>query len=146
MDNSEDESYNELDSSQQLDCMKSNTMFHRDNQILLTMRSSKSTSVSMIEPTGITSTITFLQGFFLQYLHKVVNTVMSVQTSLQVSLHDNILHHLYKGISMVVSLLSSLLASLRSKLLRSSLLTSLRSEFLRLFLHTSLRSDFYNHV
>ena len=130
MDNSKDESYIELDSSQQLDCMESNTIFHQENQILLSLGSNKSTSVSMIKQTKITSTSTFLQGLFIQYLHKTVNTIVYLQPSVSVSLHDNILHHLYKGISMVVSLLSSLLTSLKSEFLRSSLLASLRSEFL----------------
>ena len=65
MDNSEDESYDELDSSQQLSCMESNTMFHQENQILLTVGSSKSTSVSVIKPTRIITTSTFLQGLLL---------------------------------------------------------------------------------
>ena len=63
VDNSEDGNYNELYSSQQLDCMKSNTMFHQENQILLTMGSSKSTTISIIKPTGMTSTSTFLQSY-----------------------------------------------------------------------------------
>ena len=50
VDNSEDESYNELENSQQLDYIESNMMFHQRNRILLVVRSSKSTSVSMIKP------------------------------------------------------------------------------------------------
>ena len=76
MDSSKDESHVELNSPQQLDCMVSNAMFHQENQILLTVDSSKSRSVSVIKPTGITSTSTFLQGLFLQYLHKAVITIM----------------------------------------------------------------------
>ena len=114
-------------------------MFHQENQILLIVGSSKSTSVSMTKPTGITvSASTFLQGLFIQYLHKAVNTIVSLQPSL----HDNILRHLYKDISMIVSLLSSLLTSLWSEFLQFSLLTSLRSEFLQLSLLESLRSEF----
>ena len=90
-------------------------MFHQNNQILLTADSSKSTSVFMLKPTGITSTSIFLQGLFIQYLHNAVSNIVSLQPSLPVSLHDNILHHLYKSISMVVFLLSSLLTSLRSQ-------------------------------
>ena len=52
-DNSKDESYNKLDSSQHLDDTESRTIINQENQILLTMGSSKSTSVSMIIYTGI---------------------------------------------------------------------------------------------
>ena len=65
VDNTEDESYNKLDSSQPLDYIESNTMFHQENKILLTVGSSKSMSVAMIKLTGITSTSTFLQGLFI---------------------------------------------------------------------------------
>ena len=58
--NSKDESYDELDSSQQLDCMELDKMLNQENQILLTMGSSKSMSISVIKPTGMTSTSTFL--------------------------------------------------------------------------------------
>ena len=58
-DNSEDESYDELDSSQQLNGMKWNKIDDQENQNLLTVESSKSTSVSM-KHTGTTSTSTFL--------------------------------------------------------------------------------------
>ena len=37
VDKSEDESYDELNSSRQIDCIKSNTMFHQENQFLLTV-------------------------------------------------------------------------------------------------------------
>ena len=110
VDNSEDKSHDELDSPQQLDCTELNRMFQQENQTLLTVGSSKSTSVSMIKLNGITSTSTFLQCLLLQYLNKVVNTIVSLQLSLLMSLPDNILRHLYEGISTVVSLLSSLLA------------------------------------
>ena len=70
-------------------------MLHQENQILLTLRSSKSTSVSMIKLTGITSTSTVLQGLLIQYhLYKAIHTTVSLQSSLLVSLHDNILRHL----------------------------------------------------
>ena len=105
--------------------MEPNTMFHQENKILLTAGSYKSTSSSMIKPTGIISTSMFLQGSFIQYLHKAVHTIVSLQPSLSVSLHDNILCHFYKGICTVVSLLSSLLTALRSEFLWLSLPTSL---------------------
>ena len=57
--NSEDESYDEIDSSQKLYGMQSNRISHQDIKILLTMKSSKFTSVSVIKPTGITFTSMF---------------------------------------------------------------------------------------
>ena len=88
------------------------------------MESSKSTSVS-VKHTGTTSASTFIQGLFLQHLHKAVFTILCLQTSLPVSVHVDILRHLYKGISTIVHLLSPLLVSLRSEFLQSSLLKSL---------------------
>ena len=96
--------------------------------------------------TGTTSTSTFLQGLFLQYLHKVVITILCLQPSLTVSVHKDILHHLYEGISTVIHLLSSLLASLRGEILQSSLLTSLRNKFRRLSLPVSLWNEIYDHL
>ena len=55
-----DESHNEFDSPQQLGCMESNMMFHQENQIILTVGSSKYMSVSMIKLNGITKTSAFL--------------------------------------------------------------------------------------
>ena len=105
------------------------------------MGSSNSTRVS-VKHNGTTSTSTFLQCLFTQYLHEAVITILCLQISLTVSVHDDILHHLYEGISTVVHLLSSLLAPLRSEILRSSLLTSLRNKFLRLSPLASLQSKF----
>ena len=116
-------------------------MFHRENQFLLTMGSSKSMSVSMIKPNGITNTSTFIQGLFMQYLHKAVINTVYLQQYLSVSLHEDLPGHLYKDISTVVSLMSSLLATLRSELLQPSLRTSLRSEYLQSSLCTSLSSE-----
>ena len=48
MDNSEHESYKELDDSHQMDGMKSDTIFHQENEILQIVESSISTSISMI--------------------------------------------------------------------------------------------------
>ena len=88
-----------------------NKIVEQKNQILITVESRKSTSV-YVKYTGTTSTSTFLQGLFLQYLHKTVITILSLQPSLPMSVHDNILRHLYKDIYTVVHLLSCLLASL----------------------------------
>ena len=85
MDDSEDESYDELDCSQQLNGMESYKIVEQENQDLLTMRSSKSTSVS-VEHNGTTSTNTFLQCLFTQYLQEVVITILCLQLFLQLSL------------------------------------------------------------
>ena len=82
--------------------------------------------------TGLTSTGTYIQGLFLQYLHKTVITIVclchlyegiytvayllwSLQLSLQVSLQEYILRRIYKVISATVYLLLSLHVSLQSK-------------------------------
>ena len=77
--------------------MKPNKIVNQEDQVLLTKGSSNSTSVSA---TGLTSASTFLQGLFIQYLHKAIMTNLY-------------LHHLYKGISMVIYLLLSLQMSLQ---------------------------------
>ena len=101
--------------------------------------------------TGLTNTSTYMQGLFLQYLHKTVITILclgylytgismvvylmwSLQLSLRMSLQGSILRSIHEIISTTVHLLLFLIASLRSKILQSSLLTSLRSKFLRSFL------------
>ena len=104
-DDSEDESYDELDSSKQLNGMESNRIVDQGNQNLLTVESSKSTSVS-VKYTGTTSTGTFLQGLFQQYLHEVVITILCLQPFLPMSVHEDTLRHLYKDIYTVMHLLS----------------------------------------
>ena len=110
--------------------------------MLITVESNKSTRISVIKPTGIIIKSMFLQGLFLQHLHKNVSNIVSLQQYLPASIQDNILGHLYKDFSTVVSLLSSLPTSLRSRFLQSSLLASLRNKFLGLSLLVSLRSEF----
>ena len=129
-DNSEDEDYNELYSSQQLNGMESNKIINQENQILLIVGSSNSTSIFVNKHNGITNTSTPIQGLFLQYLHKVVITILCIQPSLPVSLLKNIIQNLYKGFSNVIYLLLSLLISLRDAFLHSFLLVSLRSEII----------------
>ena len=139
VDNSEDESYNELTSSQQLDYIEPNVMLHHEKRIVLMMGSNNSTNMSVINPSGMTNTSTLLQCLFIQYLRDVVTTIMSLQPSLPVSLLEDILHHLYKGISTDMYLLSSLPTSLRSEFLQSSLRIPLRNEIIRSSLLASLR-------
>ena len=91
--NSEDESYDELDSSQQLNGTESNKIIDQENQTLLIVESSESVSL-YVKHTEITKTSTFLQGLFLQCLHKVVITTLYLQPSLPVSVHEDILCHL----------------------------------------------------
>ena len=110
--NSEDENYDELDNSQQINDMESNTIIDQEDQVLLVEGSNNSTSVSA---TGLTSVRTCLQGLFLQYLHKIIVTTLCLrhlykgittavyillllQMCIQVSVREDILHHLYKGI------------------------------------------------
>ena len=109
--------------------MESNKVVNQENQILLYVGLSNSTSVSANKHTGLTSTSTLLQGLFLQYLHEAVISILHLhrlykkistvvyllsllQVSLRVSLREDILHHLYKGISTIVQLLLSLRVSL----------------------------------
>ena len=142
MDDSEDESYDEMDCSQQLNSMESYKIIEQENQNLLPMGLMSSSTRVSVKHNGTTSTSTFLQCLFTQYLCEAVITILYLQPSLTVSVHGAILHHLYEGISRVVQLLSSLLAPLRSEILRSSLLTSLRNKFLRLSPLASLRRKF----
>ena len=75
-----------------------------------------------------------VQGLSLQYLHKVIITILCLhylykntstvirilsllQVSLRMSLREDILHHLYKGIFKIMILLLSLHTSLQSEFL-----------------------------
>ena len=80
-DNFEDESYYKLNSLQQLNGKESKKIFNQENQILSIVGSSKSISV-YVNHTRTTRTSTFLQGLFLQYLHKTVNTILCLQPSI----------------------------------------------------------------
>ena len=116
------------------------------------MGSSNSTSVSPNKHAGLTSTSIFVQGLFLQYLHKAVVTILCLchlykiylrlytYYCLYMSLHGDILSHLYKGISTHIHLLSSILTSLRCDVLQPSLCVSLQNKFLQLSLLVPLRS------
>ena len=85
---------------------------HEDRDVL-TKESNNSTSVSV---TGLTSTSTFIQDLFLQYLYKTVITIyvyiISTKASLQLYTyycHYNYLYErLYKKISYVVFTKASL--------------------------------------
>ena len=84
--------------------MKSDTRFCQTDKILQTVGSSISTNDSIINSTEVKVIYTFLQNLFVQYLHKGVNVVLSLQPHLPVSLWDDILCHLNRGVSTVVSL------------------------------------------
>ena len=66
--------------------MESYTIAQQEYKILLTIESSKSASVFMTKHTGITITSMFIQGLFIQHLHKDVSTVVHMQPSLLVYL------------------------------------------------------------
>ena len=68
-DDSEDRSRGELDSSYQLEDLKSNTIVKHEDQAILTKESYSYISVSV---TGLTSTGTSLQELILQYLYKTL--------------------------------------------------------------------------
>ena len=89
---------------------------------------------------GATSTSTFRQCLFIQYLHKVVITILCLQPFLQMYVHEDALRHLYEDPYTVIHLQSSLLTSLRSEFPRLSLLMSLQNRFLQLSLLVSIRS------
>ena len=61
-------------------------MVNQENRILPTVGSSNSTNVSM-KHNGATSTSTFLQCLIIQYLHKVVNTILCLQPFLPMSVY-----------------------------------------------------------
>ena len=88
-----------------------------------------STSVC-VKQNGTTNTSTFIQCLFVQYLHKVVITILCLQPFVLMSLHEDTLRHLYKDIYTVIHLLSYLLTFLTSEIPQQPLLTSLQSKFL----------------
>ena len=78
MDDYKDVSYDELNYLQQLNSMKSYKIIEQENQNLLIMRWSNSTSLS-VKHNESTSTDTFLRYLFTQYLHKVLTTILHLQ-------------------------------------------------------------------
>ena len=92
-DDSEDESYDELDGSQQLNDMESNKIVKQENHNLLTVGSSNSTKVCM-KHNGTTNTNKLLQRLFVQYLHKVVTTILCLHSFVPMSVHEDTLLHL----------------------------------------------------
>ena len=114
MDNSKHQNHDELDSSQQLNGMELNTIPKQENGILLIIKSSKSTRVSVTNHIGITIKSMFIQGLFIQHLHRGVSTVVNIQPSLPVSLQGDILRYFYRGISTFMSLQSFVLTFLRN--------------------------------
>ena len=119
--------------------MELNKVVEQKNHNLLTVGSSNSTGVC-VKHNKTKNTSTFLQCLFVQYLHKVVITILYLQPFVPMSVHEDTLRHLYEDIYTVIHLLSSLLTSLKSEIPRPSLRTPLRSKLLRLSLLVSLRS------
>ena len=70
-----------------------------------------------IEHTDITIVSIFLQGLFLQHLHKRATTTVPLRLSILVSLCDHILHHFYQGIHTNVYLQLSLPMCLQDNVL-----------------------------
>ena len=99
MDNFEDQSNDDLDSSQQLDGMELNTMVQQENRILLTMESSKSMSISVTKHTGITSTSMFIKVFFYS---------IYIKASLLLCLYNNLYQCLYRMLFYVISIETSI--------------------------------------
>ena len=137
--NPEDERHDELNSSPQLYGMEPNKIVNKKQKILLTVRPSKSTSIS-VKNNGTTNTGTFLHGLFFMCIYETVIAILCLHLSLTVYMHKNILYHLYRGIPTVVYLLLSLLVSLRKGILRPFLFASLQSKFLQSSLLASLRN------
>ena len=104
--------------------MESNKIVEQENQNLLTVGSSNSTRLS-VKHNGTTSTSTFLQCLFTQYVHKVIITILCLQPFLPMAVYEDALRHLYKDIYTAIHLLSYLLTSLMSEILRPSILMSL---------------------
>ena len=75
MNNPKDECHDKLNNSQLLYGMKPNKIVNQEQKILLLMRPSKYTSMS-VKHNGTTNTSTFLQCLFVQYLHEVVITIL----------------------------------------------------------------------
>ena len=67
------------------------------------MGSNNSTSVT-VKHNGTTSTSTFLQCLFTQYLHEVTITILCLQPFLQIYVHEDALRHLYEDPYTVIHL------------------------------------------
>ena len=146
--NPKDESRDELNSSPQLYSMEPNKIVDQEYKILLPVRPSKYTIIS-VKHSGATNTSTSLYGLFLMCLYETVIAILCLHLSLTVYMHKDILYYLYNCISTVVYILLSLLTSLRNRSLRLFLLTFLpylpvymRNGVLQSSLLVSLLSNF----
>ena len=124
-----DKRHNELNSSSQLYSMEPNKIIDQENKIILPVRPSKSTSIS-VKHNGTTNTSTSLHGLFLMCLYEAVIALVCLHLSLTVYMHKDISFYLYEGVSTVVYLLLSLYVSLRKGILQPFLFASIRSKFL----------------
>ena len=109
MDKSEHESDGELDNSQQIDGMNSDTRFPQTNEVLQSLESSISTIVSMKYASTDVSTNAFLKcvstDLFINCISN--NAFMSIPTGvivLHTSIQNLLLQYLHKDVTMAVSL------------------------------------------
>ena len=73
--------------------MEPNTIVYQEDHIILTKVSSNSTSVSTA---GLTSVSTFVQGLYLQYLHKAVITICVYIISIKAFIRLYTYYYYYK--------------------------------------------------
>ena len=106
--------------------MEPKKIVDQEYKILLLMRPSKSTSISVKHNRTI-NTSTSLHGLFLMCLYETIIAILCLHLSLSVYMHKDISYYLYEGISTIVYLLLSLLVSLRNGSIWLSLITSLPS-------------------
>ena len=97
--NPEDESHDELNSSPQLYGMEPNKIVDQEYKILLPVRPSKSTSIS-VKHNGTTNTSTSLHALFLMCLYETAITILCLHMSLTIYLNlrlykVNSYNHLY---------------------------------------------------
>ena len=137
--NPKDERHDELNSLPQQYGMEPNKIVDQEYKMLLPVRPSKSTNIS-VKSNGTRNISTSLHGLFLMCLYKTVIAMLCLNLSLTVCMHKNISYYLYEGISTVVYLLLSIPESLRKGILRPFLFASLQSKFLLTSLLASIRN------
>ena len=119
--------------------MEPNKIVDQECKILLPVRPSKSTSIS-VKHNGTTNTSISLHGLFIMCLYEAVIAILCLHLSLTVYRHKDISYYLYEGISTVVHLLLSLPVSIRKEILQPFLFASLQNKFLQSSLLASLKN------